>query len=97
MHGGTIMPVGDEPDGFTWTGFLSCAKDSSAGYAILFRELSDDVGYALDMNDYLPEGASFTKAEVIGGRGKATIGNGGRLEVEIPAKLDFVWVKLSRD
>ena len=95
MHGGTIIPVGDEPDGFAWTGFLSCAKDSSVGYAILFRELSDDGDFELDLNDYLPEGASFTNAEVIGGRGKAVIADDRKLKANVPAKLDFVWVKLS--
>jgi hypothetical protein len=32
---------------------------------------------------------------VIGGRGKAELDDDG-LDVEIPAKLDFVWVKLTK-
>ena len=96
LHGGTILPVGDEPDGWTWTGFLSLSKDASAGYAILFRELNASDVFKLDFSDVLPAGKAFRKAEIIGGRGKAELEKGGRaLEVEVPAKLDFVWVKLS--
>ena len=96
LHGGTILPVGGEPDGWTWTGFLSLAKDASGGYAILFRELNASEEFKLDLSGALPSGKAFRKAEIIGGRGKAELEKGGRaLEVEIPAKLDFVWVKLS--
>lgn len=97
MHGGTIYPVGQEPDGFAWTGFLSCAKDNASAYAILFRERSRDDEFSLELSGYLPSGVSFRKAEVIGGRGKAELDDGGtELEVEISAELDFAWIKLTR-
>ena len=95
MPGGTIYPVGDEPDGFSWTGFISCAKDGSCAYALLFRELNGDDEFELDLSRILPDGVSFSRAEVIGGRGKVQMKEkGGELEAEIPAKLDFVWAKL---
>lgn len=96
MHGGTIYPIGHEPDGFSWTGFLSCAKDGESAYAIIFRERSKVDRFTLDLSDYVQLGAKFSKAEVIGGRAKAKVEGGSRLEVEIPAELDFAWVKLSR-
>lgn len=92
MHGGTIIPVGSVPDGVTWTGFASIAADGSGGYVLLFRELNHDLNFKLDL-DGLFEGVF--KTEVIGGRGKASL-NDGSLDVEIPRKLDFIWVKLTR-
>lgn len=97
MHGGTIFPIGVEPDGFSWTGFFSCAKDASCGYAIVFREASNEEEFDIDLSPYLPRGVSFSKVEVIGGRGKAELdGDGRELEVKIPGKLDFAWIKLTR-
>jgi alpha-galactosidase len=95
MHSGTILPIGDEPDGWAWTGFFSCAKDASCAYALLFREQNEDDDFDLDISPLVPPGTRFSKAEVIGGRGKAELDDDG-LDVEIPAKLDFVWVKLTK-
>ena len=38
MHSGTILPIGDEPSGRSWTGFQSLKKDR--GYLIVYREKS---------------------------------------------------------
>lgn len=37
MHSGTILPIGDEPSGRSWTGFQSLKKDR--GYLIVYREI----------------------------------------------------------
>ncbi len=36
---GFVSPLGDEPNGANWTGFLSVDKDGNGGYATIFREL----------------------------------------------------------
>jgi alpha-galactosidase len=36
IHAGQIFPIGDEPDGTTWTGFQSVRPDG--GYLLVFRE-----------------------------------------------------------
>ena len=90
-YGGELYPVGACPDGFAWTGFVSAAKDGRSGYALLFRELSDDGSFALPLKGLLSSDA--TSCEVIAGRGQASIA-GVRLQVEIPSRLDFVWVKI---
>ena len=90
-YGGVIHPVANRPDGVSWTGFVSEAQDGG-GYALLFRELSGDEEYMLDLRPIF--GARpLSVAGVIGGRGEARLAN-GRLTVRIPEKLDFVWVKL---
>ena len=37
LHGGEILPFGDEPDGKSWTGFQSIDKYGS-GYILVFRD-----------------------------------------------------------
>jgi alpha-galactosidase len=90
LHGGAILPVGGAPDGVAWTGFVSAAADGKGGYALLFRELNAQPDYVLDF-DGLVSGA--TRATVLGGRGTAKVSD-GKLAVNVPARLDFVWVKL---
>ena len=90
MHGGAIVPAGAAPDGVAWTGFVSAAADGRGGYALLFRELNAQAEYVLPLDGLVP-GAS--RATVIGGRGTAKLA-GGALTVNVPEKLDFVWVKL---
>ena len=93
-HGGVIHPVGNRPDGVSWTGFVSEAADGRGGYALLFRELNASEDFTLDLAPIF--GECRLKAEsVIGGRGKAAL-DGARLAVTIPEKLDFVWVKFAR-
>jgi hypothetical protein len=36
IHAGRILPIGDEPEGTTWTGFQSIRPDG--GYLLVFRE-----------------------------------------------------------
>ncbi len=90
VHAGYIHPVGAKPDGVAWTGFVSAAKDGRSGTVLLFRELNDRSAWTLDLAPYL----TASKAEVIAGRGTATLAN-GVLTVDVPAKLDFVWVKVA--
>ena len=95
MHGGETLPVGAAPDGLAWTGFASLAADARTGYAILFRELNAKAEFDLDFDKVFP-GARFAQAEVIGGRGEVELDDGSEIEVKVPEKLGFVWVKLTK-
>ena len=91
-HGGVMHPVAGRPDGVAWTGFVSEASDGKGGYALLFRELNENGRFTLDLAPIF--GDRRLKVEgVIGGRGEATLA-GTALAVNVPEKLDFVWVKL---
>lgn len=92
VHAGYIYPVGCRPDGFAWTGFVSAAKDGRSGTALIFRELNERETSTLDLSPYLTAGTT----EILAGRGTATIKD-GRLSVQIPAKHDFIWVKLNHE
>ena len=94
-HGGVIHPVGNRPDGVSWTGFVSEAADGKGGYALLFRELNASEDFTLDLAPIFGD-CRLNVVSVIGGRGKAAL-DGTRLAVTIPEKLDFVWVKFARE
>ena len=91
MQKGTILPIGDTPDGMTWTGFASLSADKHAGYLLLFRELNADSHWTTPPGLFA-EGAYTVSA--LGGDGTVTQ-QGGRFDVEIPQPLGFVWVKIS--
>lgn len=90
MHGGTILPVGEAPDGIAWTGLASVAPDRRSAYAVVFRELNADAAWTTAIPLLAPGAAGVT---VLGGRGTATVRD-GRLAVTIPAPLDFLWVRI---
>ena len=93
-YGGVMHPVGDRPDGVSWTGFVSESVDGSGGYVLLFRELNSSADYTLDLSRIFGKGFC-AKAEVIAGRGEANLTD-GRLKVSIPEKLDYIWVRCTR-
>lgn len=91
FHTGTILPIGDEPSGKSWTGFQSVKGDK--GYFIIYRENHpNSVGV---VETWLPEKAKVKCTPVLGS-GKAmtkTIGHKGTLTVELPNVNDFVMYK----
>lgn len=46
IHAGTILPIGEMPNGFSWTGFQS-AKEGE-GYLLVFRENNDQEKFRMD-------------------------------------------------
>lgn len=88
FHQGTILPIGDEPSGKSWTGFQSLLKDR--GYLMVFRENNSDATGILET--WLPEKVKIQLKPLLG-RGKAmiqTTGRKGALKVVLPAINDFV-------
>lgn len=89
FHTGTILPVGDEPSGRSWTGFQS-VKDERSGYLLFFREDHPDAVGAVET--WLPEKARIACTPVLGD-GKpftTTVGRRGAVQVELSAVNDFV-------
>ena len=90
LFAGHILPIGDVPDGVTWTGFASVAENRREGYLLLFREANARSNGQFDLSMFAP---GIDKAEVLAGRGTAVVGD-GKLSVTIPEALDYLWVKL---
>ena len=82
-----VIPVGAKPDGLSWTGFVFVPRRASAkGYALLFRELSQDSDFQIDFTHYVP---SLSEVTVLYGSGKAN-----KLGVSSVRPLGFVWLGL---
>lgn len=95
LHAGWTHPVGAKPDGIAWTGFVTEGADGDALYVLLFRELTENADFTLDLSPYLPSEWRLGEPLRLGGRGTATL-NGNRLSVEVPDKLDYIWLKFPR-
>ena len=87
-HAGTTLPVGDEPDGVSWTGFQSIL-DADEGYLLVFRELSDEG--AGKLRTWLPPGARVRLRALAGdgADGTAVVDADGRLPVRLPTPFSF--------
>jgi alpha-galactosidase len=90
--GGTIIPVGNAPDGVAWTGFASVAADHSGGYLLLFREQNASHTFDFNLASLFPAEMSAT---ILAGRGTIRQ-QGHQLSVTIPGQLDYLWVRLDR-
>lgn len=92
-YGGVMHPVGGRPDGVAWTGFVSESADGAGGYALLFRELNPSADFTVDLSGIFGKGFR-ADAKVIAGRGNTSLID-GCLNVSIPEKLDYIWVRFA--
>lgn len=95
FHRGIILPVGDEPNGYSWTGFQSMISDKE-GYLLVFRELAPE-GEAC-VKTWLPAGAKVKLECVLGSSaaagGKPVVVDGeGRVKLALPATNTFVLLR----
>jgi alpha-galactosidase len=89
LFAGDIHPIGDAPDGVTWTGFCSVPAERGEGYAVVFNEKSQ----CSESTILLP--CSYSKATVLHGEGSARV-DGKNLSVSIPKQFGYLFVKLNR-
>lgn len=99
FHQGTILPIGDEPSGRSWTGFQSICDqqaddllgcNGTRGYLLIYRE--DNIHDKEWIETWLPEGARVVCTPILG-NGEAmtvTVGRKGIIKVSLPQKNDFV-------
>lgn len=89
FHQGTILPIGEEPSGRSWTGFQSLCH-SKNGYLLIYRE--DNAREETWVETWLPEGAEVMCTPILG-NGKlmvTTVGRKGTIKVSLPEKNDFM-------
>ncbi|WAC39552.1 alpha-galactosidase [Pedobacter sp. SL55] len=88
FHLGTILPIGDEPSGRSWTGFQSL--NGNRGYFIFYRENTNEAVGAV--KTWLPAGTKVKCTPVLGNGKKinTTIAKNGTIEVALPKINDFV-------
>ena len=86
-----IIPVGEEPDGRAFTGFLAKTGDKE-GYLILFRELNDENETVFRLP--LPAGKIGTSLLASNGEGETgrEIGPGGTLAVRFSKENQYLFL-----
>lgn len=85
-----ITPIGSMPDGQSWTGFSSIAKNGESGYLLLFRELNAKAEWEISLDQFSGGPKKLTK---LAGKGEADI-VGDQLKVRIPEKLQYLWLRV---
>jgi alpha-galactosidase len=83
----TVLPIGDEPSGKSWTGFQSIGNKK--GYFLVFRE--DNKGEKHPIKTWLAAGAKI-KCTPVTGQGKpfiATVLTNGEVVFALPAKNNY--------
>jgi alpha-galactosidase len=91
LFAGTILPVGNPPDGMSYTGFLSIGEGDE-GLGLVFREANPYSRGRIAMEEIV--GGSF-RCEVLAGKG-ACSWQRGTLKVEIPPRLGYVFFRFTR-
>jgi len=91
LYRGVTIPVGDEPDGISWTGFASINQNQSGGYLLVFRELNDSPERSFPLSMF---NEKLNHVNVLAGKGTARI-LGASVQVQIPEKLQYLWVRLN--
>lgn len=92
FHKGTILPIGNEPSGRSWTGFQSILNDHE-GYLLIYREANDDE--TSEITTWLPQGKNVSLTPLLGNGRKTrlTTGRNGVIPVSLPNKNDFTLYK----
>ena len=94
IHSGTILPIGKEPSGYSWTGFQSIKNDRE-GYLLVYREYNPS--QKGNIKTYLPAGSRVALTPVAGkgGRAKAKADDSGQITVTLKEENSFVIYKYS--
>jgi alpha-galactosidase len=90
IFSGSIIPIGQVPDGYVWTGFSSVSEDRKSARLVIFRELnaSEDWSTEIPLLDL-----KAAKVSVLGGKGSAGFEN-GILKATIPNPLQYLFLKV---
>ena len=93
IHTGTILPIGNESNGYEWTGFQSIVNDKE-GYFMVYREQTDNSNGML--KTWLKEGDQIKLTKQIGEGEKQlteTVYENGNIKISLPANNSFVLYK----
>ena len=90
LFSGTILPIGKEPDGIAYTGFMSIAVKKDRGFILIFRERNPSNHARIE----LPSGLELEKVdwEILSPNG-AVESESDFLRIQIPESLDYVFAR----
>jgi len=92
LFGGTILPIGQEPDGFSYTGFMSLSEAHDHGYVLIFRELHPQAQFSIELPNI---GLGDCTWELLTSKGTIE-SRGDILCVSIPKWLGFLFARFTR-
>jgi hypothetical protein len=87
---GTIIPIGNRPTGFEWTGFQSFLEDGSS-IIIIYRENHPESNFQLELS------APFSEFEILHGKGNLKLNSSGsrsKLEITIDHPMHYMVFRL---
>ena len=93
FHQGRVLPIGDEPQGTSWTGFQSIGNEQ--GYFLIYREFNNKDHADIKMHELAEK---TVKCNLICGSGKPFTGKvteDGRLTFELPDKFSYAFYRYS--
>lgn len=90
IHKGIILPIGDSPNGSSWTGFQSISSDSK-GFIIIYRE--DNYINSTEITAYLSENNSYKFTKVLGDGKVSKISKSNNLKINIDKPYGFFMFK----
>ena len=91
LHKGAIMPIANEPDGFSWTGLQSIKENE--GYLMIYREAHPESLQRLQT--WLPEGQKVLLKPILG-EGEPSeqeVQKGGTLSFSLPRQFSYCLYK----
>ncbi len=87
LRDGVVHPIGDCPDGGSWTGFCQVSADGRAGILIVLREAAPEPTQELA----LPLAGENWRAEQVAGSGHCSL-LGPRAIVALPSRFSYgIW------
>ena len=96
LHSGVILPIGNEPDGTSWTGFQSILNDRE-GYLLIFRENNQEV--KAEIKTWLPadKKVKFTRILGSGELNDQVVETNKQIVISLPEKHSWGLFKYSCD
>lgn len=93
LFDGTIVPIGQAPDGTAWTGFVSVSPDRATGYALVLRETNAQASTQLE----LPTGVRAADVELLHGSPGVSVSaqDDGALRVVAGRSRSYAFVQLA--
>lgn len=91
IYSGTIYPIGDQPDGTSWTGFCSQSSDGRLVFVLIFRELNKESEHEFKLPLQPLEKLTVKK---LAGNGTAKFRN-NTLQVKIPKNLNYLFMQIN--
>lgn len=90
IFSGDIVPIGERPDGRSWTGFASVAHDRQSAHLLIFRELNEEKEWSTTIPFLEADKLSVLP---LGGSGQAEFRD-GKLHLEIEESLQYLFLKV---